>query len=348
MRGNGREMKVYICLFTCAVTRAIHLEVVTDLTEENFLQAFRRFVSRRSLPYTMISDNASTYSAAANELNELFQSDSLKQTLNRQGVNWQFIPKRAPWFGGFWERLIGLTKNAVKRVLGRAFVSLSTLQTITTEIEAHLNNCPLTYVSSEIDDPEPLTPAHLLYGRRIITLPHAQFEDEEIDDPNYRDTYTSQKELTKRAKIQAQLLDHFWSRWKHDYLTSLREFHKAAGVNTQEIKVGDVVIVHNEGPRSTWRLAVVKALHRGHDGLVRAADIRTSTGETSRPIAKLYPLEVSEGEQTSTCKAAVEDLTDSCEPVPSSRRARRAAVKARQRMSEWFKELGPPGSVEKM
>ena len=165
MRGNGREMKVYICLFTCAVTRAIHLEVVTDLTEENFLQAFRRFVSRRSLPYTMISDNASTYSAAANELNELFQSDSLKQTLNRKGVNWQFIPKRAPWFGGFWERLIGLTKNAVKKVLGRAFVSLSTLQTITTEIEAHLNNRPLTYVSSDIDDPEPLTPAHLLYSR---------------------------------------------------------------------------------------------------------------------------------------------------------------------------------------
>ena len=296
----------------------------------------------------MILDNASTYSAAANELNELFQSDSLKQTLNRQGVNWKFIPKRVPWFGEFWECLIGLTKNAVKKVLGRAFISLSTLQTIMVEIEAHLNNRPLTYVSSEIDDPEPLTPAHLLYGRCIITLSHAQFEDEEIDDPNYGDTYTSQKELTKRAKIQAQLLDHFWSRWKHDYLTSLREFHKAAGVNNQEIKVGDVVIVHNEGPRSTWRLAVVKALHRGHDGLVRAADIRTSTGETSRPIAKLYPLDISEGEQTSTRKAAVKDLTDSCESVPSSRRARRAAVKARQCMAEWSKELGPPGSVEKM
>ena len=81
-------------------------------------------------------------------------------------------------------------------MLGRAFVNLSILQTITAEIEAHLNNRPLTYVSSEIDDPEPLTPAHLLYGRHIITLPHAQFEDEEINDPNYGDTYTSQKELT--------------------------------------------------------------------------------------------------------------------------------------------------------
>ena len=91
----------------------------------------------------MISDNASTYSAA---VNELFRSDSLKQTLNRQGVNWQFIPKQVLWFGGFWERLIGLTKNAVKKVLGQAFVSLSTLQTITAEIEALLNNHPLTYV----------------------------------------------------------------------------------------------------------------------------------------------------------------------------------------------------------
>ena len=109
-----------------------------------------------------------------------------------------------------------------------------------------MNNRPLTYISSEIDDPEPLTPSHLLYGRRIITLPHAQFKDEEIDDPDYGDT--SQKELTKRDTIQAQLLDHFWSRWKHDYLIYLQEFHKTAGINTQEIKVGGVVIVHNEGP----------------------------------------------------------------------------------------------------
>ena len=117
---------MYICLFTCVVTRVVHLEVVVDLTEASFLQAFRRSVSRKSLPCTMIPDNASTYQSTAEELKKLFQSISLKEALNRQGVVWQFIPKCAPWYGGFWERLICLTKVAIK-VLGRAFVSFPTL-----------------------------------------------------------------------------------------------------------------------------------------------------------------------------------------------------------------------------
>ena len=110
---GSAEVKVYICLFTCATTRAIHLEVVTDLSTEIFLLAFRRFTSCKGLPHTVISDNASTYLSAAEELTKLFNSIDFKTTLNRQGVTWKFIPKRAPWYGGFWERLIGLTKGCL-------------------------------------------------------------------------------------------------------------------------------------------------------------------------------------------------------------------------------------------
>ena len=67
MRDVGKESKVYVCLFTCAVTRAVHLEIVTDLTTKNFLQAFS---SCKSLPKVMLSDNASTYLAAADELKD--------------------------------------------------------------------------------------------------------------------------------------------------------------------------------------------------------------------------------------------------------------------------------------
>ena len=134
--------------------RAIHLEVVEDLTVEAFLLAFRRFASRKSLPRKLISDNASTFLSANNELRELFQSHTLKETLARQGIDWQFIPKRAPWHGEFWERLIGLTKSTLKKVLGRAAVNLCTLQTIVVEVEAILNHRPLTYMSSDIEDAE--------------------------------------------------------------------------------------------------------------------------------------------------------------------------------------------------
>ncbi|XP_065905584.1 uncharacterized protein [Dysidea avara] len=110
VRDTTGERKVYICLFTCACTRAVHLEIVHDLTVDSFLLAFRRFSSRKSLPTQMLSDNASTYLAAAEEIKQLFESDDLKEALGRQHVTWSFIPKRAPWYGGFWERLIGLTK----------------------------------------------------------------------------------------------------------------------------------------------------------------------------------------------------------------------------------------------
>jgi transposase InsO family protein len=255
VRSNNGERKGYICLFTCAATRALHLEVTPDLTERSFLQAFRRFASRKSLPNRMVSDNASTFTASAEELKELFQSPSLKQTLTNRGVVWQFIPKRAPWFGGFWERLIGLTKKSLKKILGRSFITLGELQTIVVEIEAILNDRPLTYISSDIQDDTPLTPAHLLYGRRITSLPYPENGDE-INDPNYGDD----SELRRRNNLQAAILERFWSRWRHEYLTSLREFHRSSGNNEQTIKKGEIVMVHDEKPRNAWKLAVIEEL----------------------------------------------------------------------------------------
>ena len=154
IQAPGGECKAYICLFTCAVSRAVHLEIVTDLTVDNFLQAFRRFVARRSLPQLLISDNGSTFLAAAEELKILFASTELSETLARKG---KFIPKRAPWFGNFWERLVGLIKSALKKML---HITLEGFQTIIVKIKAHLNDRLLTYTSPDVDDPEPISPSH--------------------------------------------------------------------------------------------------------------------------------------------------------------------------------------------
>ena len=108
IRAPEGETKVYICLFTCASTQAVHLEVVSDLSEETFMQAFRRFSSRKSLPRVIISDNATTFMSAADDLKALFKSHTIRENLNNQGVEWRFIPRRVPWYGGYWERLIGL------------------------------------------------------------------------------------------------------------------------------------------------------------------------------------------------------------------------------------------------
>ena len=151
----------------------------------------------------MISDNAFTYQSAAKELEKLFNSTILSERLSRQGTMWQFIPKRAPWYGGFWERLIGLTKTTLKKVLGRTFISLINLQTIVVEIEAILNDRPLTYTSADLNDPEPLCPSHLLYGRQIVSLPYP-LDSEDSKDPDYLAT-----PIRRMADRQTQLIQHF-------------------------------------------------------------------------------------------------------------------------------------------
>ena len=341
------ERKVYICLFTCSNTRAIHLEIVEDLTVETFLLAFRRFVSRKSLPHIMMSDNASTYLSAAEELKEMFSSEELQTSLGRCGVTWKFIPKRAPWYGGYWERLIGLTKAALKRVLGRARISLVMLQTLIVEVEAILNDRPLTYLSDDPRDPQPLTPSDLLHGRRITTLPHTTVT-EDLHDPDYGST---DSQMRKNAKRLSVLLKHFQGRWRYEYLTSLREFHKCQGNNSQTVKVGDVVQIHDEGSRLGWRLAVIEELITGKDGLIRAASIRTSTGRTNRPIIKLYPLEVVSAETTtSPTLHDHEDTPDDTQEenltVTQKRPPRHAAERAKCRMTDWIKAIrAPPEDV---
>jgi hypothetical protein len=155
-----------------------------------------------------------------------------------------------------------------------------------TEIEAILNDRPITYVSSELNDPEPLTPAHLLYGRKMTSLIQNDVVFEDID--------LSRSALLKRDKVVTHTISQFWNRWRTEYLLALREQHRNAGSNNQRIRVGDVVLIHDDGPRIRWKLAVVEHLIHGNDGLCRAATVRTTSGVTSRPIVKLYPLEVNE------------------------------------------------------
>lgn len=343
VRTQEGESKVYICLFTCAVSRAMHLEIVSNLTVECFLLAFCRFAARRSVPKFLISDNGSTYLAAAEGLERLFLSADLSEALAHKGTQWQFIPKRAPWFGGFWERLIGLTKSTLRKILGRTHATMESLQTIIVEVEGLLNDRPLTHSSPDIGDPEPITPAHLLHGRRITTLPHVITEDDEIADPNFGDT----SQIRYRARVHAVIIKQFWNRWRHEYLTALRETHKTTGNNKQHVNVGDIVLVHDDSARVNWKLAIIESVNKGKDGLIRSANIRTANGRTNRPIARLYPLEVTATEETArpprveTSETSSEDC-----PVPSDRPVREAAKRGKERMKEWVTSLcAPPEDV---
>ena len=88
--------KAYICLFTCASTRVIYLELTPSLSVESFLLAFRRFVSRRRLPVTLLSDNAKTFRSASKDIRKIIRSDEVTRDLPDNRITWNFIIERAP------------------------------------------------------------------------------------------------------------------------------------------------------------------------------------------------------------------------------------------------------------
>lgn len=218
IRDNGAiHSKAYISLFSCAVTRAVHLEVVTGNSHDEFISAFLRFVSRRSTPQIMHSDNATNFTSASKTLKYISNHPNVRDSLEKYHVQWKFITLRAAWHGGMWERLIGIMKSSLKKVMGNALLSLQELTTLVIQIEGRLNDRPLTYVSDDPSSFQPLT-SLLMFGYRINSLPSI-FEPNELVDPNYLQPTL----LGARVKFVQLLLEQYWKRWQVEYLTALRE-----------------------------------------------------------------------------------------------------------------------------
>lgn len=283
--------KAYIALFTCAVTRAVHLELVSDMSTENFLLALKRFISRRGLCKVMYSDNAKTFKRADQDLKELWKGikdPRLQEFFSEKGITWRFIAERAAWWGGFWERLVRSVKVILRKVLGRAKLNFEEMCTILTEAEAIINSRPLTYVHNEVDEPEPLTPAHFLVGQRLTCLPPKPCAVE-TNHPT-----ANKEEMNRRWRYRQRLMNNIWNRWRREYLLNLKSAHRCDTPQSSLLKVGDVALIGEDNtPRQSWRLGRIEELFPGRDGLVRSCAVRTSSGTVlRRPIQLLYPLEI--------------------------------------------------------
>ncbi|XP_061728218.1 uncharacterized protein LOC133533277 [Cydia pomonella] len=145
--------KGYIALFVCFTTKAIHLELCSDLTTECFLACFKRFIARRNLPSEVYCDNASTFKGARNKLAELYRlhaSQTHKQTVTsfaaQKGIQFHFIPSYSPVFGGIWESGVKSAKHHLKRVVGKSLLTYEQLNSVLVEIEGVLNARPITAV----------------------------------------------------------------------------------------------------------------------------------------------------------------------------------------------------------
>ena len=136
--------KTWLCLFTCCSTRAVHLDLVPDLSAATFIRSFKRFTARRGIPSLMLSDNGKTFKAASRLIKRVLEDTEVIQNFMRHQVEWRFNLEKAPWQGGIFERMIKSTKRCLRKTIGQASLTYDELLTIVIEVEAVLNSRPLS------------------------------------------------------------------------------------------------------------------------------------------------------------------------------------------------------------
>jgi hypothetical protein len=185
-------------------------------------------------------------------------------------IEWRFNLSRAPWWGGQFERLIGLFKRAFYKTIGNGTLTLDELEEVVLDVEVALNNRPLTYLEDDIQLPV-LTPSSMLNINPCV-LPEV--------DPHYLED----RDLRKRARLLRKSKEAMWKRWSQEYVRSLRENHnQRVGKQTSYPKIGEIVIIRDE----------VSSVMKGRDDVIRGASKRTSNGNIERAVQHIYPLELS-------------------------------------------------------
>ena len=174
VKSRRSQVKRYGCVFTCLAIRAVHIEIAHDLTADPFIQAFRRFVSRRGSPIEVFSDNGTNFKGAESEIKtalEHWNPDRIDNCLRRRGIRWNFNPPHASHAGRVWERMIRSIQKILHSLLGTQIVDDETLPTLMAKVEKILNDRPLTSPTSDSNYPEPLTPSKLLLLRPNVCFP---------------------------------------------------------------------------------------------------------------------------------------------------------------------------------
>lgn len=282
---SRRLIKTYLCIFVCLSTKATHLELAKDLSTEAFINCLRRFVSRRGKCHTIFSDNATNFVGARNQLKELGEllannEEAISNVLSQQFIQWKMIPPRAPHFGGLWEAAVKSAKYHLTRVVGTANLTYEELYTIIIQVESCLNSRPISPLSNDPNDFNPLTPAHFLL--RDSLQPIAQSI---CNTDNFR--------LMSRYQRQQQVVKNFWDRWHKDYLQNLQQRPKWKHHQPNAVQVGHLVVLREDNlPPLRWQLGRITQLHPGADGVVRVVTVKVGESEIKRPVKKVCVLPI--------------------------------------------------------
>ncbi|GFT65990.1 transposable element Tcb2 transposase [Trichonephila clavipes] len=211
---KGTLNKVYICVCICFSTKALHLELLSDLTSDALIATLKRFTSRRGKCSKIYTDNATNFVGANSILKKFHKlinvpDENLAKYFVSENIDWKFIPPKSPHFGGLWEAGVKSVKHHLNRAIGNLHFTFEEFETIMIQVEGILNSRPLTPLSSDADNFDVLTPGHFLIGRPITSIP----------EPNLIDV--NENCLSRWEKI-TKVVQRTWKKWKSDYLNTLQ------------------------------------------------------------------------------------------------------------------------------
>ena len=266
-RGGAANSKRWAILFTCLVSRAIHIEIIEEMSSSSFINALRRFLALRGPVKLIRSDRGTNFIGASEEMKIdtiKVENGPVQQFLQTSGITWKFNVPHASHMGGIWERMIGMTRKILNSMLLESRSKTLTHEVLVTfmcEVCAIINSRPITPISTDPDEPMIISPYMILTGK-VDFLPVVS------DSLDIKDIHRAQ---WKHVQV---LADIFWRHWRKDYLNILqsRRIWKNKHSN---IKVGDVVIIRDTVVnRNYWPMGVIERTFESDDGLVRKVEVR--------------------------------------------------------------------------
>ena len=323
IREGEVDKKYYMLIFTCLNVRACHIELLPDMSAENFVLSLVRFSNQYGIPENIYSDNAANFAAGVPKLSKIFESQIFQENFGTTPLRHLCIPLGAPWVGSCWERTIRIIKDCLKKTIGRHKLDYFKFVTILSDIQLAVNNRPLTYRCADNDSLEVITPYKFLnpYGSNTVLVqnPSAEYSRSR-----------SGRELAESLELRDKLMDRFRDIWQREYLLSLRDSYKDLRQENfiDKIEVGAIVLVRNIQPeyvkrRHYWSLARVLSVIKGHDGKVRSATVLKGSADYLKrkrepevhPVNHLYPLELSLTHEYRSSLPDVEIVPEDINPV---------------------------------
>ncbi|PIC31111.1 hypothetical protein B9Z55_022128 [Caenorhabditis nigoni] len=285
--------KVWVLLITCIVTRAIHLEIVTNNQTSGFINALRRFIGRRGAPVSILSDNATQFKLGYSIINAdlktlINKSATLTCFMAQHEIKIKHITPLSPWQGGIYERLVALVKNMINKVLGQTILPFLELETLLVEVEGILNSRPITPNKKDASDCPALRPIDFLYPNAMLALPEKT--DSVFDVIRQGDSERLARQLLEETgRIKEQL----WDQFSTSYFQALKDFiPKKSAHSRLQPKPGHVVLIQTKTlPRYKWPLGVIVDVVRSKDDKAQTVLVKTKDYTLEKPVNQLIPLE---------------------------------------------------------